>query len=538
MSEALQSVPASSAEDNAGQRLAPAPLSWWRRIDWRFLLPADIQSAGYVGAVAPEELRVLRESGVRVDTSPAQDGQLEAVLVSVPENECVGAAAAAVCSGGWVLLRLGTARDRPWSRLGAGSVRTWERRLQAEGISPVGAYWHAPEEQRCSFIVDLADRRAVATLLRRYHGVRLGLLKSLVARAINRAGLGRVLARDVTLIGQRPADLSRTADAPSDLSKSGRLFVTPWFEASRHVVCLYLDPSTGELEAVAKLPRRSSDVSGINHEAAVLRDLARRTTDLAERVPSVRELAGGTRPYLLETALRGAAAGPEVVRAETGTLLNAGLQFIQSLPETGTTTTASSWFPELLERPLQAVRGLLPGQENESLPAQTLALLEVLRPARMPLVFEHGDLSHPNLLLTPDGQLGAIDWERSHVRGLPVHDLGFFLQYVSESSRRAFEPAAQLRAFDDAFTGSDAWAGPWLRRYAAGLGIDEQLLPALILATFARSSAGLLARLRPDSFRGGCSSGMSDSDLTAAFAVDRDFLLWRHAIHRFNRLLQ
>jgi hypothetical protein len=63
----------------------------------------------------------------------------------------------------------------------------------------------------------------------------------------------------------------------------------------------------------------------------------------------------------------------------------------------------------------------------------------------------------------------------------------------------------------------------------------------LILATWARSSAGLLVRL---GWGGGSASEAEDdravtrSTLAEAFALDRDFYLWRHAVRRFDRLFK
>ena len=63
----------------------------------------------------------------------------------------------------------------------------------------------------------------------------------------------------------------------------------------------------------------------------------------------------------------------------------------------------------------------------------------------------------------------------------------------------------------------------------------------LLLATWARSSAGLLVRLGPG---GGSTSEAEDdpavtrSRLAEAFELDRDFHLWRHAVRRFDRLFK
>jgi hypothetical protein len=231
-----------------------------------------------------------------------------------------------------------------------------------------------------------------------------------------------------------------------------------------------------------------------------------------------------------------------VVRAELDAALDAAFDFVGSLPRTGSTGTDPLWFSRLLERPLRRVAQLAPaGAPVPELVSRTLDLLQPLRTADLPLVFEHGDLGHPNLLLTHDGRLAAVDWERSEPYGLPGHDFSFFLQYVAESRRNVFDRRGQRCAFDEAFTGHQAWARPILERHLADLDVDRSLLPLLTVASWARSSAGLVARLTPapddvtDTARG---QTTQKPDLLAALEEDRDFALWRHSVLRYGDLLR
>jgi aminoglycoside phosphotransferase (APT) family kinase protein len=372
---------------------------------------------------------------------------------------------------------------------------------------------------------------------------------------MNGAGLAELLAEDVTLVTQRPAAASAVPSAesapprpllptPIEASLVGhrrsvsRLIVTPWDAASRHLVCLYLDSDSRQLCGVAKLPRRAWDVSGIRREGEALQELNERSSSLTGHVPQVRELCLGGRPFLLESALVGRAAGPSVASAETAALLDAALDFLRGLPVTGTTGDDPSWFDRLIEQPLRYVEELVALEMVPSLVDSTLRLLEPLRDIQMPLLFEHGDLSHPNLMLTADHQLAVIDWERSESRGLAFHDLCFLLQYVSEARNGAIERGSQLRAFDQAFTGADAWALPWLRRYAQSLGLSDTPVACLVLSTWARSAAGLLARTAPAGRRSAVLGGSATAKTELAMEVgaDRDFQLWRHAVNRFEQL--
>ena len=80
--------------------------------------------------------------------------------------------AALLPAEGWYVLRLGSGRQRLSARLGRGSALSWKKRLEQQGYDAVNTYWHAPNEERCSYIVDINDQVAVDAMLSRYHGVR------------------------------------------------------------------------------------------------------------------------------------------------------------------------------------------------------------------------------------------------------------------------------------------------------------------------------------------------------------------------------
>jgi hypothetical protein len=541
-----------------GSVRAATPLAKWRSVDWRFYIPGEgFRRVGYVGGVPDEEREALLEAGIEVVDEEQRLAEADVVIVASDLDNPIDALRGLnLGAGTWVLVRMGAVRRRLWARLTRASLRECDRHLRTHGLAVTGAYWHAPDARQCSYIVEIDDRVAVDVMLRRYHGVRLGLPKSIVARAINRAGHVGLIARDVTLVaralGEESAPRCEQASFPGMAWTTPRrrsrgnnpismLMVTPWFEASRHVICLYVDGITGLTCDVAKMPRRPRDTGGIAHEGRMLLDLADRTNALSGQVPVVKELSLDQRPMLLETSLHGRVAGPELVRNEPREVLAAVFDFVCRLPTTGTSSEDLSWFARLLEEPLRTVAAVVDLEDLAGLVNRTLAMLDPLKTAVVPMVFEHGDLSHPNLLLDAKGRLGAVDWERSEARGLPAHDLCFFLQYASESRRSTFERAGQLRAFNDAFTGPDAWGGTWLRRYASLLGVEERLLPCLVLATWARSSASLLKRLKPSSpaeSSGETSVAPTTPGLPAAFATDRDFHLWGHAVDRFEDLLR
>jgi hypothetical protein len=429
----------------------------------------------------------------------------------------------------------------------------------------VGAYWHAPNKERCSYVVDLADRVALDAMLGRYHGVRFGRPKSVVTRALNRCGLIHLVARDVTIVGRKPlarvnnfGDLMPEAPTSTepirDLLKGrhsvpSTLLVTPWDEASRHVVALYFDPSTSELVSVAKFPRREWDTSGIEVEGRALHEVASDSRALVGHHPSLRGVDLGPRPYLLETAVHGEAVNPEFVRANLDRVLESGIDLVHRLAADGSSpgglaarrpiqrVHGPDSFVRLVEEPLRRFATEVPlGPEAMDLVKRTLDLLAPLRHARLPIVSEHGDLSHPNLIMTSGGRMSAIDWERFELAGFPGHDITFFLQYVSEAKMGAVERHSQLVAFDNAFVGPAASTRSSMVGYLKPLGVDVRLLPHLVLSTWARTSAGFLERLAP--MHSEQDAALADpAGLAEAFRMDRDFALWRHAVRRFGDIL-
>jgi aminoglycoside phosphotransferase (APT) family kinase protein len=313
------------------------------------------------------------------------------------------------------------------------------------------------------------------------------------------------------------------------------VLVTPWWHASRHVVALVYSRRDGRMVLVLKLPRRPGDEGGIRKEAESLRLLAQVSPRAAERGPRVVALTRFRGISLLaETAVCGEILGPEVVRRDAGRAERASVALVRSLPRTASHLDDPGWFDRLLERPLLAAVEATDGREPvRSVVKATLAALEPLRVVAMPLVFEHGDLAHPNLVLRQDGELAAVDWERSEVRGLPLHDLSFLFQYLAEATARVFDAQGRCGVFDGAFLGRDAWGRRPLLDELDRLSLPPNLLAPLVLSTWARSAVGLLPRLWAAAGRGG---RVSAEEVAASFGRERDYVLWRHVVGRLGAL--
>jgi hypothetical protein len=311
--------------------------------------------------------------------------------------------------------------------------------------------------------------------------------------------------------------------------------LTPRYTTSRHVVGLVW--GTGrEPRVVVKIPRRPGDNAGVRQEAAILgrlADAAGRPLAGAPRLLGLIEQDG--HDVLVETVVRGTPLDSDAVRRDRDAAVSAGVGFVSSLPVTRAAADNGDWYDRVVGRPLRDLVDLVPGDpELRRLAEHTHAFLEPLRQVAVPAVVEHADLSHPNLFLDDAGVLQVIDWERSTLDGMPGHDLVFYLGYLGEAGRLAFTPAQKRQAFDATFVGPGAWARPVLRAHLEHRGLAAALLPQVVLATWARSAATLVARLVPED--GGAPAAQehrpTPAQLATAVAQDRDVLLWRHAVER------
>jgi aminoglycoside phosphotransferase (APT) family kinase protein len=162
----------------------------------------------------------------------------------------------------------------------------------------------------------------------------------------------------------------------------------------------------------------------------------------------------------------------------------------------GAAAEAGDRLERLLDEPLAAFALAMPLDDGwrQRIDA-TRAILEPLRSAPLPDVIEHGDVSHPNLLVTPDGAIAAVDWELGEPHGLPAHDLCGFLGYIAAASAGATAPERQGAAITGAMGERGGWMDLAARDYARRIHLDPSFLPALTIASWARRAVGLVERL-------------------------------------------
>ena len=307
------------------------------------------------------------------------------------------------------------------------------------------------------------------------------------------------------------------------------VILTPRFRTSRHVIGLLIPSGASEPELVVKMPRLHGDAAGIAREAAVLTALREAWPHAEETVPRVVALANGDRPMLVETALPGPLFTPAMVRDSPSRCIDAVVGWLIALPTTRRNDGEGS-YQRLLDEPLALLADSFPPRAPErELVARTLELVEPLRGGDVPRVFEHGDLSHPNLIWLEGDRVGVVDWELAEEDGFPLHDLAFFLAFATFALRRPRTPEEHVAAFHDAFFASGGWSRARVTAYAEKFELARPLLPPLFVACWARHTARLALGIA------GGRPGLSEVD-AAWVRQSRYYALWRHTITHADKV--
>lgn len=308
------------------------------------------------------------------------------------------------------------------------------------------------------------------------------------------------------------------------------VWLTPQDATSNSVIALVLGHQSSEPAVIIKIPRLPEGDDAIAREAATLQAIHRASTHATIPAVLAVEVYRG-RQVLLETALVGETISPDEIRRDPQRCIAGTLSWLAELP---TAPPRSDAFERLVERPLLELSdGLAPDAPEIELVARTLEVLEPLREAALPTVAEHGDLTNPNLIRLRDGRIGVVDWELGEIDGLAGSDLCFFLGYIAQTVRRARSSRELTAAFDAAFR-PGGWAWDPLRLYARGLGIEPVALEAVLLASWARYTARLAARI------GGTPAGLRSRErgysvpegVLATIRATPHYLFWQEALGR------
>jgi hypothetical protein len=180
----------------------------WRRLDWRFLLPAATPTRVAGAGAVDDELRAslpLLTPDVHFPTTASDwaeiTGTCDVVVLVEPDRDELVRAVAAARPDGWIYAEV--RRRPPWSR-GPRSLVGWQRALRGAGLADVAAHWHAPDLATATRIVRVDATLAVDGALGRHSGAGLSSLRPALARLLLRCGLFPLAVAEGSVIGRRP----------------------------------------------------------------------------------------------------------------------------------------------------------------------------------------------------------------------------------------------------------------------------------------------------------------------------------------------
>ncbi|HEY8169612.1 MAG TPA: phosphotransferase [Candidatus Limnocylindria bacterium] len=511
-----------------------------RRVDWRFLL--DDPHLDSVACLLPGDERLpdaLAALGVEVSSGTAAElsgaeRQWSVVVLDLRRsdagNETLIATAVGLAKpGGWVLIDL-PARARLLGHL----ART-ERALRSTDLERTHRHWHMPSRKAATHIVSLDDPVAIRAALRRHGSSRRHRTRASAARRIASLAPPDLLGGDVTILarragGTKPASpwpglgsVGSELAASSGLVRPSFILLTPRYPASAHVLLLIV-ADDGATRLVAKVARLREDGASLALEAEHLAALAASPIERG----SIPELVTLDRvsghAVLVESALRGRPLDRPLVRRNPGGWIMAARGWLEGMPtsDSGPDDDVGVIADEALDRIASAVTGNEPASDLVARAWQSMA---PLRHQSLPRPFEHGDLSHPNILVLDGDRLGVIDWETATRHGVPLHDLCFFIGYVALSTGAPGEPPFEglLRVLAH----RDWGAVGALRGELDRLGVDRELMPALVLCCWTRSLARIMDRL----------GFVPEAEATSgSMRRDRYYAMWEGTVRGYEQL--
>ena len=534
-------------------------LGWARRLDWRFLL-ADPRLGRVVVTGTPDPGLLAALGRFAGSVSVAGETPADVVVACRPSPAELRAAVGRVGPGGSIVVELvGRPRPRRGGGLTAASANAVAARLRREGFVDVATYWTWPDHVGGAEIVPLDDSPLLRLALGRRRADRSSRLKARLAGTLLRAGLGAAIIPATTVVGRRPDPGSRSLvvgaapviDAYVAANRgrlkldglvdgpTATLLVTPRFQASAHVVGLVTPRRSGRPAVVVKIHRLAGSTRTLEAEATTLTALAQLRPGGTLGVPRLlahEPIAGHA--ALVETALAGRPLDPMEIRRDRDPAIEAVGSWLRGLRRTDTSARDGDRWARLIAPALDALESVLADDVSDAdRVRRARELATPLRTADLPVVVEHGDLSHPNLLLLDEGpapRIGVVDWELGEPHGLPLGDLLFFLGYVAVAERRPRTPDEHADAIEAAFCGPAAWAAMAAARQADGEGIDRALLGPILVVTWTRALARLLGRLDGDPDHGPREAG-TDADAAAAgrrLRGHRYHAIWRRVVER------
>ena len=236
----------------------------------------------------------------------------------------------------------------------------------------------------------------------------------------------------------------------------GVLVKSKWRNEQGTAVIFSIDPK-GSLRNVGKLALdRELQAERVGREYAALLRLSPVARSSGAEVPEGRVASTGPGSLLIESAIDGLSAA-ELFRLHRESFPRVLARITDWLEQWNRRTVRTRLAePEWLEaQVLQPAAALPELRERPAYLAWLRQRCAALAGHAVPVVAAHNDLTLSNLVITPDGRLGVLDWEAAGER-MPLADL-FYAAADAASAEDYY--ANRVKAFERCFEAG----GPWHR---------------------------------------------------------------------------
>jgi hypothetical protein len=469
-----------------------------RRADWRFLLPSPhprrvfCRGGGELGeAVASIAQEVIRDG-------PAHD--CDVAVAEDPDASTLAELRRALVPGGFCYTE--------WHPRFGGVGRV-NALLRAAGFVDVTCYRPWPRAGAPVYWIPIGAPGA-AGYVRERRRLRGGRVRRLLAGARQRAHdatRGRfagpicvIARRDATSVGGGGEPVAwlrggwRSWELGPMPERLSTLLVTGGPRSVSKVVLLtFAEPSSRPLIAI-KAPRVEEAYGGVRREGEVLANLPAHLPGGVPGVPRLiaeREVDGI--PFVGETALVGRPLESLLTRRSLPAWSRKVTDWLAALVQREVVHPAALWQRTIVEPMLSRFVEVFGGVVDRGLLREGEGIVRAI--SALPTTPEQRDFGPWNLLLTPAGEIGVLDWESATAVGLPALDLLYYLTYASFQVDRAGRRDARIISYRrslDPSTPTGAVRRDCLTRYLDAVGLNrDQLAPlrALVWLIHAQSDA-------------------------------------------------
>lgn len=408
-----------------------------RRVDWRFLLARPV--ADRLLCLAGGELR----DGCHLVAAHVDDAVIDGteqlydvVVAPEPDDQTLGLAFDRLRAGGVLYAEWGVPAD-------GDAIR---RRLTTAGFADVRLYWPWPEPPNAEVWVPLDASAAFEHYLAGDRHVYSGWRHRLgthARRMLASWQLESGRAAPICALARTPSHASDGIDFEPAIIQAVRV-ADALEEQTARLTCALLtggprtiskvvglvyagdDPSPA---FVVKWPRVHESADGLLREADALAACHARAA--APGVPRLLARRGTDADLAVaETAARGAPVFTQLSRSTFPSLARRGASWLgdfhsahgSALHDTGQWAARTA---QAIARFVDAFGPVIDAHRVDQT-ATMLAHLGVVAP-----VIEHRDFGPWNILVDDTGALTVLDWESSHIHGLPLLDLIYFITYMA-----------------------------------------------------------------------------------------------------------